>query len=79
MKDQSYYKVTCQRGHLGCNYHNGYITFYLIAESSLHAMNIAKKMPGVKHKRLPEKVEKITYEEYLKGKEQNAYERAMAK
>ena len=60
-----YYKVTAIRGHLGAG-RGEPITFVFKADSSYDAMQKAKRMPGVKHKRFSaiKSVELITKEEY---------------
>ena len=74
-----YNKVTCMRGHLGRGYTHGLITFYYVAESIMHAINIAKKQGGVKHSRMPVNCVEITYEEYITNKKVNAYDRALCR
>lgn len=73
-----YYAMTMERGHVGTGNFDQHITFYFAAESMLKAMDLAKKMPGVKHSRMPMGKE-ITYEEYLSKRGYNAYSASGAK
>ena len=69
-----YYLVTCHRGHCGCG-NSTDITFAIVAENLLHACNIARKMPSVKHTRLAIYGREITQEEYNERRKINAYHR----
>lgn len=73
-----YYKATMERGHVGCGYHNAYITFYYKCNNLIEAMQRAQRQGGVKHTRIPNCVE-ITKEEYEANIVTNAYVRAGAK
>ena len=75
-----YYKVTMRRGHVGRGY-TAYITFYIWGNNSLHAMDVARKMPGVKHNELPVSCIEISQTEFLaqKNNKRNAYETCGAK
>ena len=75
-----YYKVTMRRGHVGYGY-TAHITFYIWGKNALHAMDIARKMPGVKHGELPVSCIEITEEEFnsQKNNKRNAYEVCGAK
>lgn len=75
-----YYKITMRRGHVGRGY-TAYITFYVWGENSLHAMDIAKKMAGVKHDELPVSCVEVSKEEFLTQKKnrRNAYAECGAK
>lgn len=77
---KKYYKVTMRRGHVGRGY-TAHITFYVWGYNSLHAMDIARKMPGVKHNELPVSCVEISQEEFLRQKStrRNAYEACGAK
>ena len=69
-----YYLITCHRGHCGCG-NSTDITFAIVAKNLLHAMNIARKMPSVKHTRLAIYGREITKEEYNERRKINAYHR----
>ena len=69
-----YYLITCHRGHCGCS-NSTDITFAIVAENLLHACNIARKMPSVKHTRLAIYGREITKEEYDERRKVNAYHR----
>ena len=73
-----YFAMTMERGHVGTKNFDCHITFYIAADSMVHAMNIAKKMPGVKHSRMPFGRE-ISYAEFAAHKGENAYETCGAK
>ena len=68
----NYYKVSTLRGHQGRGRFVD-ITFYVIAKDALHAMNIAKKKPGVKHSRMVISCKQITAQEYIEGRKFSAY------
>lgn len=69
-----YYSVTCPRGHCGIG-RTSEITFAIEAANLLQAMDIAKRMPGVKHTRMIISAKEITQAEYLGYRELSAYER----
>ena len=69
-----YWMVTCARGHCGSR-HETEIKYAISAENLIHALNIAKSMPSVKHTRMPLYGHEITEEEYLAYREQSAYKR----
>lgn len=72
MKNFKYYKVTVERGHVGVG--NSIETvFYFKARDAYDAMCLAKKMPSVKHGKVPLKTEEITAEEYYKGRQTSSY------
>lgn len=73
-----YYAMTMERGHVGTRNYDAHITFYIAAENMMHAMSIAKRMPGVKHSRMPFGKE-ITYAEYASHRGENAYDTCGAK
>lgn len=73
-----YYKVLCQRGHVGTKRSNT-ITFFFEASNLLEAMTKGRNMPGVKHSRLPLECKEITHTEYMQNRNRNAYEAAFAK
>lgn len=77
---RKYYKVTMERGHVGRGY-SAYITFFIWGYNTLHAMDIARKMPGIKHSRLPVSCVEITKAEFdaQKKSHSNAYENCGAK
>lgn len=69
-----YYLVRCDRGHCGSG-RSSEISFVFEADNILEAMNKAKKMPSIKHKRITPLAKEITKEEYLKLKAISAYKR----
>lgn len=71
----NYYLVTCKLGHSGTHRHRE-ITFNIAAENASHAIDIASKMPGVKHNNNTRilRLIKITKEQYLENKSKSAYE-----
>lgn len=71
----NYYKVTALRGHLGPN--NGQLlVFAIAAETSYDAIQLAKRMPMVKHKSKSIKsVELISKSEYDNLRQESAYHR----
>lgn len=71
-KQENYYKVTVARGHCGSGKSLD-ITFYFKARDAYDAICRAKRMPSVKHGKIPMKVEQITQEEYIQGRQQSAY------
>ena len=66
--------ITCERGHCGIK-RSSEIKFAIIAETLLHACNIARKMPSVKHSKPILFGKEITETEYLEYKQLSAYER----
>lgn len=70
--NKKYYKVMVERGHIGAG-DSLESAFYFEANNAYHAMCLARKMPSVKHNKLPLKVEEITMEEYLEGRKISAY------
>lgn len=70
--------MTMERGHVGTGNFSQHITFYFAAENMLRAMDLAKRMPGVKHSRMPMGKE-ISYEEYCSKRGYNAYQASGAK
>ena len=74
MENVKYYKVTVERGHMGMG--NSLETvFYFKAQNAYHAMCLARKMPSVKHSKVPLKTVEITEEEYREGRKVSAYHR----
>lgn len=69
-----FFMVVCERGHMGCGKSN-YIKFAFQAPTLLDAMNMARKMPSVKHTKLCVNAREISYEEYKEYRTINAYER----
>lgn len=69
---KKFFKVQAERGHIGAGGEVD-ITFYFEADNAYDAMCQARKMPGVKHHKMPNKIEEITEEEYLEGRKQSAY------
>lgn len=74
MKPMKYYKVTTHRGHVGVG-RSVSITFYIAAQSALHASRIAQRMPGVKHSKCVMSCVPVTAEEYIEGRKISAYHR----
>lgn len=68
-----YYKVVCVRAHQGVKNHKNTICFYFEARSALEAMNLGKRMPGVKHSRMPLVVEEVDAVTYFEGRKVSAY------
>lgn len=73
---QKYYRVTTHRAHQGRGRASA-ITFYIAANNVLHASNIARRMPGVKHSKGVMSCVAITAEEYAQGRQQSAYHRGI--
>ena len=71
---KKYYKVTAERAHLGAGNETD-ILFYFIATNAYDALCKAKKMPGIKHHRLPLHVEEISENEYANGRKHSGYHR----
>lgn len=70
-----YYSVTCPRGHCGIG-HSTEITFVFKAPNMLAAVDMAKRMPSVKHTRCVLSAKQITEAEYYGYRQVSAYERA---
>lgn len=70
-----YYRVVCERGHCG-NKRSTPIAFYFEAPNALAAMEIGKKMPGVKHSRMPLECREVEQAEYAANIGNSAYARA---
>lgn len=70
-----YYKIVVVRGHSGRGNHNNLLTFYFEAQTLLEASDMARRQPGVKHTMLPRSAREVSYEEYLEGMQESAYER----
>ena len=70
-----YYSVTCMRGHCGDQRYIP-ITFAIMSENAVEAMEKAKAMPGVKHDRPVLKLTEITCKQYYIMRQRSAYERA---
>lgn len=68
-----YYAVTCIKGHQGVGNDDRTITFYFRTKDSYDAMQKGRKMPGVKHSRLPLSVKEISKNQYLDGRKVSAY------
>ena len=60
-----YYLISCERGHLGRG-KGATICFAIQAYNLPQAMNIARRMPAVKHTRMINYGREITEEEYSK-------------
>jgi len=70
-----YFKITCHRGHCGTG-HSSAITFAFEAKNLIAAMDMAKKMPSVKHSRVIMSGNEISKEEYKDYIAISAYKRA---
>ena len=73
-KMKKFYMVICERGHCGCG-HSTDIKFAFEAVNLLSAMDMAKKMPSVKHSKPCVKAWEISKEEYNEYISISAYER----
>ena len=61
--EQRYFKVRVVRGHCGSG--KGFeSTFYFACQTAMQALQKAKRMPSVKHSRLPLSVIEVSKEEY---------------
>ena len=69
---QKHYRVTVHRAHQGRG-RAATLTFYIAARDAIHASNIARRMPGVKHSRSVISCIAITAEEYTQGRTRSAY------
>lgn len=69
-----YFRVTAKHGHCG-NKRYMPITFVFLAKDAVCAMDMAKRMPGVKHGQTILSCEEISYAEYLEYRKKSAYER----
>lgn len=67
-----YYLVTCRHGHHG---HRKYepITFAFGAKDAITAMDLGKKMPGVKHGAPILACREVSYEVYMEHRQTSAY------
>lgn len=70
-----YFAVTCHRGHCGTG-HSSVITFTFEAKNLIEAMDMAKRMPSVKHTRMIMNGKEISCEEYKEYMKISAYKRA---
>ena len=69
-----FFMVTCARGHCGSG-HTNYIKFAFEAKTMMDAVDMARKMPSVKHTRFCVNAKEISFEEYKEYKKISAYER----
>ena len=69
-----YYLISCERGHLGRG-KGATICFAIQAYNLPQAMNIARRMPAVKHTRMINYGREITEEEYIEYRRVSAYKR----
>lgn len=69
-----YFMVICHRGHCGCG-HSTEIKFAFKARNAIEAMDMARKMPSVKHTRLAILTKEITIEEYEEYRSVSAYKK----
>lgn len=70
-----YFAVTCHRGHCGTG-HSSAITFAFEAKNLIAAMDMAKRMPSVKHTRMIMSGKEINKAEFLEYTKISAYKRA---
>lgn len=69
-----YYEVIARRGHCGAgNYMPIRFAFYAVNISD--AVELARKMPGVKHHLFIISAKEITFDEYVTLRKSSAYER----
>ena len=66
--------IICTRGHLGTG-RSTEIKFAIAAENLLHACNVARKMPSVKHSRIALSGYEVSYEEFTEYRKISAYDR----
>lgn len=69
-----YFLVTCERGHCGSG-NTSYIKFAFEAKTMMDAVDMAKRMPSVKHTKMCVNAREIDIQEYKEYREINAYER----
>ena len=69
-----YFRVICKHGHCGSRRYMP-ITFVFLALDAIHAMDLAKRMPGVKHSAMILECKEISYAEYLNYRKESAYNR----
>jgi hypothetical protein len=69
---QKQYRVTVHRAHQGRG-RAAALTFYIAARDAIHASNIARRMPGVKHSRSVISCIAISADEYTQGRTRSAY------
>ena len=69
-----YFRVMCKHGHFGRGKYQP-ISFIFIAKDAVTAMDMAKRMPGVKHTSMILSCKEISYAEYLDGRKVSAYQR----
>ena len=69
-----YFRVMCKHGHFGNGRYQP-ISFLFIAKDAVTAMDMAKRMPGVKHTAMIIACKEISYAEYLDGRKVSAYQR----
>lgn len=62
-----YYRVVCTRGHLGAG-KGQEIAFAVVAQNTLHACNIARKMPAIKHTKVVCCAKEISEQEFVEIK-----------
>lgn len=67
-----YYVVTVEQGHQGCG-NCSYLKFAFEAKTLLDAVDMARKMPSVKHSKLCVNAKQVDYDEYLQCRNVNSY------
>lgn len=71
---KKFWLVSCERGHRGTGKASE-IKFAIEAPDLISALTIARKMPSVKHTRMPFLGREITEEDYISYRQKSAYER----
>ena len=69
-----YFLVECMQGHFG-NKRYQPIVFAIAADNAVHAMDLAKQMPGVKHSRPVLSCRETTLDVYQEYRQVSAYKR----
>lgn len=69
-----YWMVMCARGHAGTGRETE-IKFAIAAENLIHACDIARRMPSVKHTRMALYGKEITEAEFVEYRQVSAYKR----
>ena len=71
-----YYKALVKLGHVGRG-KSRETYLYIYAENIMQAMERAQKTPAVKHNKIPLNIVEITKEEFIEGKKDDPYTKAM--
>ena len=71
-----YFKFQVRAAHVGTGRKNEITcTLYAYGESMLEAYDFVRRIPGIKHSRLPVKATRITEDEYIRGRNANGRKR----